>query len=278
VPIRGVGLPDRYAVIGHPVAHSLSPLVHLCFAEQCGQIMTYGRIDAEPEAFASSVRKFFLDGGSGLNVTVPHKEAAVQLADELDERARVAGAVNTLVRLRDGMLRGDNTDGVGLVRDLTQNLNTPLRGLRILLLGAGGAARGVLAPLLAERPAAILVANRTSAKSRALGYEFRPYGKVKGVGLRVLKGKRFDVIVNATSASIAGQALSLPDELARDALCYDMYYGDHDSPFTRWAKEHGARSAHLGFGMLVEQAAEAFYLWRGVRPETRPVIALLRPA
>jgi shikimate dehydrogenase len=277
VVIQGVGLPDRYAVIGHPVAHSRSPLVHRCFAEQTNQIMHYTRIDAPPEAFARTVRAFFHDGGHGLNVTLPHKEAALALADQVEERARLAGAVNTLTCGPGGLIAGDNTDGVGLVRDLTRNLGVELRGARILLLGAGGAARGVLGALLAEQPAGILIANRRYQKSRALAYEFRrlmPGCRVKGVGFRVLRGKRFDIVINATSASMANKALTLPDELARDAL----YYADHDTPFVRWAKEHGARSAHLGFGMLVEQAAESFYLWRGVRPQTRPVIALLMHA
>ena len=273
--IEGTGMPDRYAVIGHPVAHSLSPLVHSCFAEQLDQVIRYTRIDATPETFADTARDFFFDRGHGLNVTLPHKQAALELADSVSDRARLAGAVNMLTRNADGSIAGDNTDGVGLVRDLSANLGLALRGLRILLLGAGGAARGVLAPLLTEEPAALVICSRTPAKPHELARNFLELGRVKGCTYRVLPGKRFDLIVNATSASLEGKLPPLPDELAADAVCYDMYYCDHDTPFTRWAKEHGARSAHLGFGMLVEQAAECFYLWRGLRPQTRPVIALL---
>ena len=273
-----MGLPDRYAVIGHPVGHSLSPLVHTCFAEQTNQIVTYGRIDAAPEAFVEAVRTFFRERGRGLNVTLPHKQAALALADSLSERARIAGAVNTLRLDADGRIAGDNTDGCGLVRDLTTNIGLALAGRRILMLGAGGAARGVLAPLLAEKPAIVVIANRTHQKSHELAREFRKRGRVKGCSYRVLKGKSFDVVINATSASVAGKSLPLPDPLAQGAVCYDMYYADHDTPFTRWAKANGARSAHLGFGMLVEQAAESFYIWRGVRPQTRAVIALLTNA
>lgn len=273
--IEGLGLPDRYAVIGHPVAHSRSPLVHRCFAEQTQQVLTYARIDAPPEELRETVLRFFREGGSGLNVTLPHKEAAAALADELSERARIAGAVNTLW-MRDGRLVGDNTDGVGLVRDLTSNLGLDLRDSRILVLGAGGAARGILEPLLAERPTAVVVANRTHAKARALAAQFKPFGKVKGCGFRVLPGKRFDVVINATSVSVQGKCLTLPDTLAQDAVCYDLFYADHDSPFVCWARDHGARIATMGFGMLVEQAAESFHIWRGIRPRTRPVIALLR--
>jgi shikimate dehydrogenase len=276
--IEGMGLPDRYAVIGHPVSHSLSPLVHHCFAEQTDQIMSYTRIDAAPEDFAASVRAFFRERGHGLNVTLPHKLAALDLADAVSDRARLAGAVNTLTRNADGSFTGDNTDGVGLVRDLTGNLGLALRGLRILLLGAGGAARGVLAPLLAEKPAHLAICGRTPAKPHELAHAFLKLGRVKGCTYRVLPGKRYDLIINATSASVTGKLPPLPDELAAGAVCYDMYYCDHDTPFTQWAKEHGARAAHLGFGMLVEQAAECFYLWRGLRPQTGPVIALLRNA
>ena len=276
--IVGMGLPDRYAVIGHPVAHSLSPLVHSCFAEQLDQIVRYTRIDATPEAFAATARDFFRDRGHGLNVTLPHKAAALELSDTISDRARLAGAVNTLTRNADGSIAGDNTDGVGLVRDLTANLGLELNGRRILLLGAGGAARGILAPLLAEKPAHLAICSRTPAKPHELARSYLKLGLVKGCTYRVLPGKRYDLIINATSASVTGKLPPVPDELASGAVCYDMYYCDHDTPFTRWAKEHGARSAHLGFGMLVEQAAESFYLWRGLRPQTYPVIALLRHA
>lgn len=273
-----MGLPDRYAVVGHPVAHSLSPLVHHCFAEQTNQIITYGRMDVTPDDFVATVRTFFGERGRGLNVTLPHKQAALALSDSLSERARIAGAVNTLSLDAAGKIAGDNTDGAGLVRDFKNNIGVPFAGRRVLLLGAGGAARGVLAPLLEEKPAIVVIANRDYWKAHELADEFRRLGRVKGCSYRVLKGKSFDVVINATSASVAGKSLPLPGPLARDAVCYDMFYADHDTPFTRWARENGARSTHLGFGMLVEQAAESFYIWRGVRPETRPVIALLAHA
>ena len=268
---------DRYAVIGNPIAHSKSPYIHASFARQTGQALEYDRILAEPEEFPAVVVEFFAHGGSGLNVTVPFKEAAWRLADEHSPRAELAQAVNTLIRLSDGRLRGDNTDGVGLVQDLTANEGFDFGGRRVLLLGAGGAARGVLRPLLDTGLAQLTIANRTADKARALALVTGESGRVTGCGLPELAGLRFDLIVNATSAGLAGDVAPIPgDCLAPGGWTYDMVYGDAPTPFCRWGHTHGAARTLDGLGMLVEQAAESFRLWRGVSPETAPVIATLR--
>jgi shikimate dehydrogenase len=268
---------DRYAVIGNPIAHSKSPRIHAEFARQTGQDLDYGRILAAPDRFAETVRAFFAGGGRGLNVTVPFKEAAWRLADERSPRAEVAGAVNTLTALSDGRLRGDNTDGAGLVRDLAGNHGFAFAGRRVLLLGAGGAARGVLHPLLETRLGGLTVANRTADKARDLAGLATGLGPVAGCGLDGLAGGRFDLIINATSAGLDGEVPAIPDDcLAPGGWTYDMLYGDVPTPFCRWGQGHGASRALDGLGMLVEQAAESFRLWRGIRPQTAPVIALLR--
>jgi shikimate dehydrogenase len=268
---------DRYAVIGNPIEHSKSPLIHSEFARQTGQDMEYGRLLGSLEDFPGDVRQFFRSGGRGMNVTVPFKEEAWKLASERGPQAESAGAVNTLSLGPGGELRGDNTDGVGLLRDLTENNGFRLVGRRVLLLGAGGAARGVLRPLLEGGPGEVLVANRTAAKAEALAASVKDYGPVRGSGLDALAGERFDLIVNATSAGLAGEVPSLPDDcLAPQGWTYDMLYGDTPTPFCLWGAAHGAERALDGLGMLVEQAAESFFLWRGVRPDTEPVIALLR--
>lgn len=268
---------DRYAVIGNPIAHSKSPRIHAEFARQTGQALEYGRILAEPERFAETVRAFFAGGGLGLNVTVPFKEAAWALADERSQRAEVASAVNTLIALPGGRLRGDNTDGAGLVRDLAGNHGFAFSGRRVLLLGAGGAARGVLHPLLETGLAGLTIANRTAAKAHELAALAERLAPVRGRGLDDLAGERFDLIVNATSAGLAGAVPALPDDcLAPGGWTYDMLYGDAPTPFRRWGQTHGAAQALDGLGMLVEQAGESFRLWRGLSPETAPVIALLR--
>ena len=261
---------DRYAVFGHPIAHSKSPQIHAAFARQTGQDMTYEAILAPLDGFADSVAQFIAAGGRGANVTVPFKEEAFKLAGQLSPRAKRAGAVNTLV-FDDGIL-GDNTDGAGLVADLTRNLHCPLAGKRILLLGAGGAARGVIEPLLAQQPAALVIANRTVGRAEELAGLF---GRgVRACGFDVADTP-FDVVINATAASLAGDLPPLsPRVFTPDTLAYDMMYG-RDTPFLDFARTHGARTAD-GLGMLVEQAAEAFHLWRGVRPDTAPVIAMLR--
>lgn len=270
---------DRYAVIGHPVAHSRSPWIHAEFARSTGQALTYGRIDAPPDAFATTVCSFFDQGGRGLNVTVPHKEAAFALAAAHGPEAQVAGAVNTLSLAADGTLRGDNTDGRGLVRDLTVNLHWPVTGQRVLLIGAGGAARGVLAPLLAEHPGVLWVVNRTAARAHALLEQAgAPAGLVAG-GFDLLSGAPpFDLLINATSAGLSEGAPAVPETCIGPASrCYDMLYGASATPFQRWARGQGVREAPAqGLGMLVEQAAESFAIWRGVRPETAAVLATLR--
>lgn len=270
---------DRYAVIGNPIAHSKSPQIHAAFAAQLGQDMSYERILGDLEEFEADVRDFFAAGGKGLNVTVPFKERAFLMADQLSERAQSAGAVNTLIPLADGLIRGDNTDGVGLVRDLGCNHRFEFAGARILLLGAGGASRGVLRPLLAEAPARLVIANRTASKAEALAADMALLGPVEGCGLDALAGRRFDLIVNGTAAGLHDEVPPIPDDcLADGGWTYDMMYGSAPTAFVRWGREHGAGKALDGLGMLVEQAAESFHLWRGLRPDTETVIASLRGA
>ncbi len=268
---------DRYAVIGNPIEHSKSPVIHAAFAAQTSQDLVYERILGDLEEFESDVQDFFAAGGKGLNVTVPFKERAFQLSDELSERAQSAGAVNTLIDLPDGRIRGDNTDGVGLVRDLGCNHCFNFSGARILLLGAGGASRGVLRPLLAEAPKSLLIANRTAAKAEALAADMALLGPVKGCGLEALAGRRFDLIINGTAAGLDGEVPPIPDDcLADGGWTYDMMYASEPTAFVRWGRAHGAARAVDGLGMLVEQAAESFYLWRNIRPDTENVIAAFR--
>jgi len=268
--------PDRYAVIGHPIAHSRSPQIHALFAQQTGQHISYEAIDIAPQELALRLREFFEAGGRGLNVTVPHKEAVLPLVGALSARVRTAGAANTILRQADGTLLADNTDGAGLVRDLTHNLAITVRAQRLLLLGAGGAARGILAPLLQLEPRELVIANRDVERALTLARAFAPAGPVRGCGLAQLQGPCFDLIINATAASLAAQLPPLPPSvLGAATICYDLAYADSDTRFTCWAREHGAAQAHMGLGMLVEQAAESFYLWRGVRPDTGPVLAAL---
>jgi shikimate dehydrogenase len=263
---------DRYAVIGHPVAHSKSPWIHAEFARQTGQDIDYGRIEAPLDGFVRAVDAFRASGGRGANVTLPFKDQAFRYCeDSVTDRARAVGVVNTLV-FDGATVRGDNTDGVGLLRDLTVNLARTLEGARVLLMGAGGAAQGVLAPLMQARPARLVVANRTADKARALA---RRYGASAGGGYGDLRGQQFDLLINATAAGLAGEAPALPAGVfAPGALGYDMVYG-RDTPFLALARAAGA-AAQDGSGMLVEQAAESFQLWRGVRPDTAPVLAALR--
>jgi shikimate dehydrogenase len=270
---------DRYAVMGNPIGHSKSPYIHARFAAQTGQDLGYEAILVELGGFPAAASQFGSSGGRGLNVTVPFKQEAWALATRRSERAERAGAVNTLRFEADGGLYGDNTDGVGLVRDLKDNHGVALAGRRVLLLGAGGAVRGVLAPLLTERPALLVIANRTVDKAEQLAATFADLGPVHGCGFADLAGERFDVVINGTAASLHGEMPPLPAGiLAPGAVCYDMMYGKEPTPFLRWAAEAGADSVLDGLGMLVEQAAESFWLWRGVRPATAPVIAALRAA
>ncbi len=296
---------DQYGVIGHPVAHSWSPFIHGMFARQTGQALAYLLHDVPPERFRGYVLDFAARGGRGLNVTIPHKVAAAEVASELTGRARRAGAVNTL--LFDGeRTLGDNTDGAGLVRDLCSNLGLALAKRRILIAGAGGAARGVVAPLLALDPLEVVIAARVAERARALAADFAGLGAtVRGCALdelgsgerdtrrelggsggpdaggegeagRDLRAGAFDLIINATSASLSGEVPRIPDAAVGAAtLCYDMAYARTDTPFVRWARERGCAHAVQGWGMLVEQAAESFLIWRGVRPDTAPVLALL---
>jgi len=277
--------PDRYAVIGHPVSHSRSPFIHARFAEQTRQSMTYTTIDAGPEEFAATVRDFFAQGGKGLNVTVPHKETALALATELTPRAQRAGAVNTLA-LRSGKAKsdkaraahiiGDNTDGAGLARDLLNNHRVTIAGRRVLLLGAGGAARGVIAPLLGLKPAELIIVNRNVIRARELAERFSDLGKLAAIGYPDLGNEPYDLVINATAASLAGELPALPPGIvSAQSICYDMYYGRDETPFTRWAQQRGCARTIMGLGMLVEQAAESFHLWRGVRPDTASVLSEL---
>jgi shikimate dehydrogenase len=264
--------PDRYAVIGHPVAHSRSPQIHRLFAQQCQQYMVYSAIDVMPEQLRSWVAKFFAASGCGLNVTVPHKQSLLTLPSRLSERARTAGALNTLVRDAQGQLLGDNTDGIGLVRDLTEHLGVTVTAHRVLVLGAGGAARGVIAPLLELKPAQLTVANRTIERAAALATSFSALGPVRATTLSDLHGSTYDLIINATAASLQGEVPAVPASVfGKQSLCYDMGYGEQDTAFVRWAREHGAARTCSGLGMLIEQAAESFYAWRGLRQNTTSV-------
>jgi shikimate dehydrogenase len=268
---------DRYAVIGNPIEHSRSPLIHTAFAQQTGEDLEYGSIlgiDFQPDVAA-----FFASGGSGLNITLPFKEEAWQLVDERSDRAETAGAVNTISVLPDGRLYGDNTDGAGLITDLSSNHGYRLEGASILLLGAGGASRGVLRPLLESNPKRLVIANRTASKAVALAASGSAIGPVEGCGFDNLEGEQFDLIINATSAGLDGKVPQLPINILKaDGWVYDMLYGDIPTAFVRWGQEQGASKALDGLGMLVEQAAEAFLLWRGMRPQSGPVIQILRPA
>ncbi|HTH95179.1 MAG TPA: shikimate dehydrogenase [Rhodocyclaceae bacterium] len=264
---------DRYVVIGNPIAHSKSPRIHALFAKQKNQAIDYTTLLAPVDGFAETVRAFIATGGKGANVTVPFKEEAFRLATQLSERAAAAGAVNTLCFDADGLIYGDNTDGAGLVCDITCNLGHALAAKRVLLLGAGGAARGTVLPLLQEKPKQLVIANRTAEKAISLATEF----SVQGCGFADLAGQQFEVVINATSAGLSDAPLALPQGIfAASALAYDMVYG-RETPFMQQARAAGATVAD-GLGMLVEQAAEAFLLWRGVRPDTAPVMHALRKA
>jgi shikimate dehydrogenase len=268
--------PDRYAVIGHPVAQSRSPFIHARFAEQTHQSMTYATLDVAPEKFETTVRAFFAGGGRGLNITVPHKEAAARIADELTPRAQRAAAANVFAFRKDGTVLGDNADGAGLARDLLNNQRITIAGRRVLLLGAGGAARGVLAPLLGLKPSALTLVNRNVVRARKLVEQFSDLGRLHAIGYEDLGNEPYDLVINATAASLAGELPELsPGIVNTHSICYDMYYTQDETPFTRWAHERGCARALMGLGMLVEQAAECFYLWRGVRPDTASVLSAL---
>ncbi|GAB3110977.1 shikimate dehydrogenase [Aestuariicella hydrocarbonica] len=268
---------DQYRVYGNPIAQSKSPQIHQQFANQTGESLNYEKQLVPVNGFADAAKAFFAEGGCGLNITVPFKLEAFQFATRLTERARNAGAVNTLKALDNGDILGDNTDGQGMVSDIVNHLGWSLKDKTVLLLGAGGAVRGVLQPLLEQEPTKVVIANRTVAKALTLVREFKRYGKVQACGFADLAGQQFDVVINGTSASLSGDLPPLPEHLlSEQAVCYDMMYGAEPTVFMQWASAHGATSVADGLGMLVGQAAEAFYLWRRVKPEVAPVIQSLR--
>jgi shikimate dehydrogenase len=273
---------DLYAVVGNPIHHSKSPKIHGDFAAQTNEALEYSAIQAPLDGFIDTVQSFFKSGGKGLNVTVPFKEQAWQLSAKLSERARLSGAVNTLYLNDKGEIYGENTDGIGLVRDLTLNHKVVLKGKRILILGAGGAVRGVLLPILEEQPESITIANRTVSKAEQLTALFTDSDG--GIGHRALKAcgfsdlnEPYDIIINGTSASLQGDLPPLPEIIVTDStVAYDMMYSPETTIFNRWAEEQGAAMTLDGLGMLVEQAAESFFIWRGVRVNTTAVLNTLR--
>lgn len=274
--------PRRCAVMGNPVSHSLSPLIHRQFAQQCAINLDYTAIQVDPGGFAQAVDQFRANGGVGLNITVPFKLEAFRLADRKSARAARARACNLLKFETDGSLYGDNVDGLGLVRDLTGNLGVAIKNNAILILGAGGAVRGVLGPVLDEQPASLVIANRTVSKAKELAEQFAPAVKnnamraITACGYEQLSG-RFGVVVNGTAASLKGEIPPLPENIfAPGALAYDMMYASAPTPFMAWARRIGASKVADGLGMLVEQAVESFFLWHGKRPDAKPVMANLR--
>jgi shikimate dehydrogenase len=263
---------DLYGVIGHPIAHSKSPVIHRQFAEQTGQDLDYSAFDILPEDLAAELKRLVDEGLKGLNVTLPHKSSIADLVDELSDRARQAGAVNTISIDDEGRLSGENTDGVGLVQDLQENLQIRLESQQILVLGAGGATRGIVPVLLEAGPRKVLIANRTQDKARTLADEFSPLGNLSSCAFDELGGQRFDLIINATSAGLDGSVPPFPSSIITpEVVCYDLSYAMTDTPFISWARQRGTERVHQGWGMLIEQAAESFFIWRGVRPDTRPV-------
>ena len=268
---------DRYAVFGNPIKHSKSPRIHALFAEQTKQELVYTAELAEIGQFDSAVRHFIANNGKGLNITVPFKEDAWRLAERHSDRARRAGAVNTLKLDKDGSLYGDTTDGVGLVTDLVQNHDVQIKDKHILIIGAGGAVRGVLQAILEQRPASLAIANRTADKAVRLAGDFSDLGDINGCGLDEIEDRHFDIVINGTSASLQGDLPPIPATVFADHACsYDMMYADQATVFMQWSKQNGATQVYDGLGMLVEQAAESFYIWRGIRPETGPVIRQIR--
>jgi shikimate dehydrogenase len=271
---------DRYAVVGNPVAHSLSPKIHTEFARQTGQQLSYQAIELASDGFASGIAELQRQGLRGLNVTVPFKREAWELCHSLSDRAEIAGAVNTLSLLADGSIHGDNTDGVGLVRDLVDNLKIEIKQQNVLLLGAGGAARGVLEPLLALSPARLTIANRSLDRAIALANDFTSFGKIEVVAYTQLSNEKYQLIINATAAGLSQQLPPIPASLLNPAgVCYDMMYNlNKATDFVEWSASQGVKQSFDGLGMLVEQAAEAFFLWRGMRPDTSKIMSMLRAA
>ena len=272
----GIDTPDRYGVVGHPIAHSWSPFIHGMFATATTQNLTYELFDITADNFRGEALRLFTSGVRGLNVTLPHKQAAAELVNKLTPRAERAQAVNTIAFFDDTALLGDNTDGAGLTADLERNLKISLASKRVLILGAGGAVRGVLGPLMERELDRLVIANRTPERARILANEFADMGQVIGCGFADIEGPSFDLIINATSASLQGEMPDVPPSVIdKNTVCYDMAYGHGHTPFTAWAESlHAARTVK-GWGMLVEQAAESFLLWRGIRPDTEPVLQAL---
>ena len=263
---------DRYGVIGYPVSHSRSPVIHRLFALQTNQHIQYDRFQVAPDRLEGAVRQFQRGGGKGLNITAPHKGEVTRLCDHLSERASTAGAVNTL-SFRDGDIHGDNTDGIGLLRDLAVNLAVTIEGASILVLGAGGATRGIIGPLLEMQPASVRIANRTIDKAQALADHFSHSGPVSACRLNMVPDEEYDLVINATSAGVRGETPPYPAAaVSEGTFCYDLSYGLKPTPFSIWARERGAKNSVMGWGMLVEQAAESFHIWRGIRPDTAPVL------
>lgn len=263
---------DKYAVIGNPISHTKSPMIHAAFARETGQNIEYTAIEGPLNGFKEAAAAFRAVGGKGMNVTAPFKLDAFDLATDLTERARLAGAVNAL-KFEGERIHGENFDGIGLTNDIQRNLGFPLDGKRVLLLGAGGAARGALLPFLEQQPLLLVIANRTEDKARELAAQVAAVGHTVGCGYADLAGQRFDIVVNATSASLRAELPPLPSGVfSPDGLAYELAYGKGLTPFLRLAQGEGVRRLADGVGMLVEQAAEAFVWWRGVRPDTRPLI------
>jgi len=271
---------DKYAVIGNPIEHSKSPQIHQYFAQQTGEDIMYEALLSPLDEFNDTVAAFRKGGGKGLNVTVPFKQEAYELADELSDYAKRAGAVNTLVMQDDGALYGANTDGIGLIRDLKVNHNVVLKDKRILLMGAGGAGKGVVQPLLEEHPQCLVIANRTPERATTLAQDFADLGDVTGGSFNDLREQgQFDIIINATAASLQGIMPPLPEScLSEKSVCYDMMYGGRPTAFEYWCEDHGASLVLNGLGMLVEQAAESYFIWRGIMPATKPVLDQYRSA
>jgi shikimate dehydrogenase len=268
---------DRYAVVGNPVAHSLSPRIHASFAAQTAQTISYEAIEIPLDSFGNGIRELQQKGFSGVNVTVPFKREAWELCDHLSERAQDAGAVNTLSFLGDGSVTGDNTDGVGLTNDLVDNLGVAIERQKILLLGAGGAVRGVLGPVLAMSPERLTIANRTPQKAEALAQDFAQFGEIHALAYESLGSASYDLIINGTAAGLSNQVPPIADSvLSENTVCYDMMYSlSRATAFVDWVLSHGVKQAFDGRGMLVEQAAAAFHIWRGIYPRTAEVIRSL---
>lgn len=268
---------DRYGVMGYPVSHSRSPVIHRLFALQTGQSMQYELLQVTPDKLETAIRQFQRTGGKGLNITVPHKQAVMSLLDQVTERASAAGAANTL-SFRKELIYGDNTDGIGLLRDLVVNLDLQLEGANLLILGAGGATRGIVGPLLEMRPSSLRIANRTVEKAEAIADAFAGLGNVSACSFAAIPVReRYDLVINATSAGVRGETPPFPAAaISSHTFCYDLSYGLTPTPFSVWARQQGAAQSVMGWGMLVEQAAESFQIWRGVRPDTAPVLKQMK--